>query len=362
MQNRNNILGVLCLVTALTGIIACAKKETTHTSQPAERMYSTVTLQLSSEVKEIVLPAELMPNEKVKIYSRTPGYLKKINVDIGDRVKEGQLLAEVDAPEQHMRLAELNERMHSAYSQYLSSKDASDRAYQLSLSPGFIAEADVVRLKHQKHADSLIWEATRFSLKNLQETINYLNIRSPISGVVTARYVDAGELIGADNGKHMLEIEDNSRLRLEVAIPETYTTADLQRKEIAFTVPSMPGRTFTATFARRSNALTANTKSEVWQFDTPNTDKRLKSGMYANVTLNLVRADSTFVIPASALVNTLERQYVIKVESDTARFVAVKTGFFFNNKIEVFGDLHQADIIVESASEQIKDGMHLTIQ
>ncbi|MDO8367375.1 MAG: efflux RND transporter periplasmic adaptor subunit [Saprospiraceae bacterium] len=347
---------IAVLISFLLTASACGKKETPATTDTSTRIYTTIALQPSVEAKEISLPAELKPFESVKIYSRVAGYVRKIYVDMGDRVSAGQLLAEIDAPEQQMRLSELNERMQTAYTQYLSSKDEYDRAIQLAKSPDFISKAEIIRLTNKKLADSLSWEATQFSRRNVQEMVNYLKIRSPFAGVVTARHVDAGELVGADNRQHLLEIEDNSRLRLEVAVPETYSTATLQGKQATFTVPSMPGRDFKATFARRGNTLTETTKSEVWQFDFPNPGNRLKSGMYANIKMKLVRSDSTFVVPSNAIVSTLEKQYVIRIEADTARFIPIKTGFVFKDRTEVFGQLFPGDIIVQPASEQVKEG------
>lgn len=360
MKSCNTHTATLNLVLAalLLAAAACGKKETPIVAESAARSYTTTVLQPSLEAKEISLPAELKPFEEVKIYSRVAGYVRKIYVDIGDRVAAGQLLAEIDAPELQMRLLELNERMQTAYTQYLSSKDEYDRAIQLQFTD-YIAKAEVVRLTNKKLADSLSWEAARFSKSNVQEMINYLKIRSPFAGVITARHVDAGELIGADSRQHLLELEDNNRLRLEVAVPETYTTAILQGKQATFSVPSMPGRDFKATFARRGNTLTENTKSEVWQFDFPNPGNRLKSGMYANVKMKLTRSDSTFVVPTSAVITTLEKQYVIRIEADTARFIPVKTGFIFKDRTEVFGELRRGDVIVQPASEQIKQGQHL---
>ncbi|HRI59359.1 MAG TPA: efflux RND transporter periplasmic adaptor subunit [Saprospiraceae bacterium] len=351
-------------VALLLALVSCGKKETP--AKPGDvragpRSCTAFVLRPSLAAKEIALPAELKPFEQVKIYARVAGYVKKIYVDIGDRVTAGQLLVEIDAPEQQMRLAELNERTQSAYAQYLTSKDEYDRAVQMSRSPGYMAEADVVRLRNKKMADSLSFEAVRLSWQQMNETANYLKIRSPFNGIVTARYVDAGELTGADGRQHLLELENNATLRLETAVPETYSTAILQDKQVAFTVPSLPGQEFNARFARRSNTLTENTKSELWQFDFPNRDGRLKSGMYANVKLKLTRPDSTFLIPADALVVTQEKQYVVRVEADTARFVPVRIGFAFKNRIEVFGELSSGDRIIQPASEQIKQGEKLVV-
>lgn len=320
------------------------------------RAYTIFVLKPAMTAKEITLPAEIKASEKVKIYARVAGYVKKIYVDIGDRVTAGQLLAEIDAPEQQIRLAELNERRQSAFAQYLSSKDECDRAIQMSRLPGYMAEVDVVRLRNKKMADSLTYEAVRLSWEQMNVTVNYLKIRSPFNGIVTARYVDAGELTGADGRQHLLELENNVILRIETAVPETYSTAVLQAEQVAFTVPSLPGREFKAKFARRSNTLTENTKSEVWQFDFPNREGRLKSGMYANVRMKLTRSDSTFLVPANAVVSTLEKQYVVAVRADTARFIPVRMGFTFKDKIEIFGNLSSGDAVVQAANDQIKEG------
>jgi multidrug efflux pump subunit AcrA (membrane-fusion protein) len=159
-----------------------------------------------------------------------------------------------------------------------------------------------------------------------------------------------------DSRQYLFDLEDNHLLRLEVAVPETYCTAILEDKNITFTVPSMPEKVYKATFSRRSNALTENTRNELWQFDFLNQANVLKSGMYANVQMNLIRSDSTFVVPMSALITGTEKQYVIIVDSDTARFVPVQTGFYFSDKVEVFGPLRTGDFILHPATDKIAQG------
>ncbi|HNR06008.1 MAG TPA: efflux RND transporter periplasmic adaptor subunit [Saprospiraceae bacterium] len=306
--------------------------------------------------KEVTLPGSLRANEKIKIYSRIDGYIKRIYVDLGTPVTKGQVLAEIDAPELLMQWAERNERKHAAYAQYLTSKDESERAADLARTPGTIPISEVIQARNKMIADSLNWEAETFSLSILKESINFLQIRSPFSGVVTARYSDEGELTGSGGKQHILELEANGLMRVEIGVPETYSSAVLKDKNLSFTVPSIPGRVFRAVFARRSNALTENTKSEIWQFDLANPEGQLKSGMYVQAKMKLGRKDSTFLIPPDALVTTQESQYLVGIRSDTTWFIPVSLGFSWKDQIEVFGGLSRGDRIVRFANDLIREG------
>lgn len=360
-MNNNYQLNIFWSFMVLLFILSCKDTKTGPllTEQTEERNYITMALYPTMISKEVILPATIKANEKIKIYSRLSGYIKRIYVDIGSHVIKGQILAEIDAPELLMQLAERSERKQAAYAQYLTSRDESERADDLAKTPGTIPISEVVQTRNKMIADSLNWEAATFSLSSLKETINFLKISSPISGIVTARYADEGELASSEGKQHILELEANSLMRVEIAVPETYSAAVLQDRYLSFTVASIPGREFKAAFARRSNALTEKTKSEVWQFDLPNPERQLKSGMYALAKMRLGRKDSTFLIPPEALVTTQENQYLVGVRSDTTWFIPIKVGFTWKDQIEVFGGFSKGDHIVRFANDLIREGQKI---
>jgi RND family efflux transporter MFP subunit len=357
-MNNNYLSKIFCLFNVLLLILSCKNPRTIPPlkEQSDERIYSTLVLMPTVISKEVILPASLKANEKIKIYSRIDGYIKRIYVDLGTQVTKGQVLAEIDAPELLMQWAERNERKQAAYAQYLTSKDESDRAADLAKTPGTIPISEVIQARNKMIADSLNWEAATFSLSSLKESINFLKIRSPVSGVVTARYADEGELTGSEGKQHILELEANSLMRVEIAVPETYSAAELQEKQLSFTVAAIPGRVFKAVFARRSKALTEKTKSEIWQFDLSNPEGQLKSGMYAQAKMKLGRKDSTFLIPPDALVTTQESQYLVGIRSDTTWFIPVILGFTWKDQIEVFGGFSKGDHIIRFANDLIREG------
>ncbi|EPR71706.1 putative Co/Zn/Cd efflux system membrane fusion protein [Cyclobacterium qasimii M12-11B] len=187
---------------------------------------------------------------------------------------------------------------------------------------------------------------------------SYLNISAPFDGIVTTRNVNLGAYVGpAGKGSDMplLTIQQQDKLRLAVSIPELYTGYLKRGDEISFNVKSLPD-TFTATVERMSGALDLKLRAERVEMDIENTSGAMLPGMVAEVRLPLNAKDSTFVVPKSALVNSTENIFVIRVENQKASRIEVKKGREIDDQIEIFGDLNNNDKMVLVASEEIKEG------
>ncbi|MDZ7647795.1 MAG: efflux RND transporter periplasmic adaptor subunit [Cytophagales bacterium] len=141
-------------------------------------------------------------------------------------------------------------------------------------------------------------------------------------------------------------LENLSKLRLRVAIPEAYTSAIPESSSMSFTVDAQPSKKYSATLARKSNQIDLKTRTELWEFEVTNKDKELKSGMYGNASFSLKRDEATFVVPYSAVVTTLEKRFVIRVRDGKTEWVDVRNGINMSEKIEIFGDLQEGDQLV----------------
>lgn len=151
----------------------------------------------------------------------------------------------------------------------------------------------------------------------------------------------------------MLVLENNSRLRLHVAVPETYTSALPESTSVNFTVDAQPSKKYSATLARKSNQIDEKTRTELWEFEVANNGSELKSGMYGNVSFSLQRSESSFVVPYSAVVTNLERSFVIRVRDGKAEWIDVRNGISMKDKVEIFGDLEDGDQLVSKANDEI---------
>jgi len=309
--------------------------------------------------KQTVLPGELFPYEQVDIRAKVPGYIRQIKVDIGSVVKKGQPLVVIDAPEVESRLDEAGSKMDAARAKYEASKDMYDRVLIASKSDGVIAPTELQRAKNQMLADSAEYIAATFSSKSSKQIGNYLVIVAPFNGVVTERNVHEGAYVGTPNERPILVVQNNSTLRLRVAVPEALTAVQLKDNKIRFSTKANPDQLFEASLTRQAPNINTDTRSEVWEFEIKNDKNKLTPGSFADVRLDVSRNQPSFLVPYSAVVTTLEKKFVIRVSHDTTQWVDILPGLNLSDKTEVFGKLNEGDSIVVKSSEELKSGTHV---
>lgn len=312
--------------------------------------------------KIISLPGNLLPNENAQIRAKVQGYISSLKVDIGSKVSKGQVLALIDAPEISTRIQELNAKEKSAQSRYLASKDYYERIATASKSDGVIAPSELEKTKNQMLADEQEYKASQFAVSSYKQIGNYLAIVAPYSGIITKRNIDVGSFVGNTNEKPLFEIENNKILRLQVPVPEIYTNSELKGNTGELTTRSLPDKKFTATLVRKSGSIDDATRSEIWEFEIPNPTGELKAGSYADVKLKFLRNSLSLVVPASAVVTTLEKRFVIKVSNNTTKWIDVRQGFNMGDKQEIFGEINTGDTIVVKGNEEIKPDKKVVVK
>jgi membrane fusion protein (multidrug efflux system) len=269
------------------------------------------------------------------------------------------LLMTLEAPEMTSQVAAAKSKLKSQEAMYTASKANYDRLFETSKTPGTISKNDLDQAMARRNSDQAQLEAAKASFQEVGSIRNYLEIRAPFNGVITARNVNLGAYVGP-SGKGselpLFTLQDQKKLRLAISIPEVYTGYLEDGHEVSFTVRSLPGRSFTAKIKRLSGALDTRLRSERVEIDVPNNDKKLLPGMIAEVNIPLPANSSTFVVPKNAILDTSEGIYVIKVENGKAVKVQVKKGRETDDKVEIFGDLKSGTELVAQPTEEIKDG------
>lgn len=303
--------------------------------------------------KTFSLPAELLPWERAEVYAKVEGYVRELKVDIGDRVRKNDVLVVLDAPEVTANYAKSSADLQAAQSKYRTSLDVYKRTVSAGKEKGAVSDSELERVKNQMLSDSASYEAARSGANAYAQLKNYLIIRAAFDGVVTQRNIDPGTLVGKEQ-KPMIVLENVSKLRLRVAVPEAYTSAMPESTTISFTVDAQPSKKYSATLARKSNQIDEKTRTELWEFEVANANKELKSGMYGNASFSLKREQSSFVIPFSALVTNQERNFVIRVKDGKTEWVDVRNGISTKDKIEIFGALDEGDHLISRANDEIK--------
>ena len=178
---------------------------------------------------------------------------------------------------------------------------------------------------------------------------------APFDGVITERNVHPGSLVGPSTGA-LLRIEQTSRLRLTVPVPESYVGTIVKGTKVTFKVSAFPDQTFQGVIARPAHTLDMKMRSMLVELDVTNSNLRLAPGMFAEVQWPLSRAQTSLFVPRTAVVRTSERQFVVRVRNGIAEWVDVRRGELDGDVIEVFGDLREGDIVVRRGNDEIRPG------
>jgi membrane fusion protein, multidrug efflux system len=336
-----------------------AKKDNFSSSVPEGKVYDALVLKAEQKPIEILLPADIRPYDVAKIFSKLNGFIKSIKVDIGSQVKKGDLLAEIDAPELKAQLAEARFKKEAAFARFSASRGTYERVRESAKTPGVISSDDIEKTKSLMLADSASLSAAQFYLNSIQDLNNYLSITSPYDGIITVRNLNIGDIVGINSLKPLFEVENNRVLRIRVAVPEEMTGNELVSKEVNFSVSAFPGQKFTATFARKAGSIDVSTRSEIWEFESGNPMRKLQAGMYAEIKLKVIRSEATFFVPKTAVVTTLEKNFIIRIKNDSTQWIDVNKGNTLNDKIEIFGNLHEHDSLLINSNEEIKPGLKI---
>ena len=305
------------------------------------------------------IPGELIAFQQVDIYAKENSFVKKLYADVGSEVKTGQLLATMEAPELNSQLSAAASRLKSQEAICIASKSNYNRLLETSKTPGTIAPNDLDASLAKMNSDYAQLEAAKAAYQSVADTRNYLEIRAPFNGVISSRNVNTGAYVGPSGkgSEHpMFTLQEQKKLRLVVSVPEAQTSYLHENDMISFTVNAFPNESFKAQVKRLAGALDDKLRSQRIEMDVMNTDKKVLPGMIADVYISLSAKDSTFIVPRSALVNSPERVFVIKIANNKAEWVDVRKGREADGKVEVFGNLAAGDYLIKTASEETRNG------
>jgi len=369
---KSNITAAISLIglTGLLSLSAChsddkekaeqqqAQKEQTDIEVPP---VETVPLQKSMLVSTLQIPGELMPYQQVSLFAKINSYVKKYLVDVGSEVHKGQLMIVLEAPEINSQLASARARIKQQEAIYLASKATYDRLFNTAKTPGTIAQNDIDQADARRKADYANMDAAKAAYQEVSSNLQYLQIRAPFDGVVSERNASMGAYVGPGGGGAQLPlfvVQQQKKLRLVISVPEISTGSLSNKEQVDFTVRALPNQQFTAKIKRFAGALDARLRSERLEMDVENPKKVLLPGMYAEVNVPLKSHDSTFVIPKTALVQSTEKVFVVRVDKNhRAQWIDVQKGIQGKDGVEVYSkELNIGDKLVKVATDEIRDG------
>lgn len=310
---------------------------------------------------DLRIPSELSAYREVDLYAKVNSYVKSMTVDVGSEVKEGQLLATLEAPELVSQLAAAESKYKAQQAIYESSNATYQRILDAAKTPGTISKNDVDIAQAKRNSDLAQMEAAQADFKANNTITQYLSIRAPFDGVISARNVNLGAYIGPSGKGSELPIftlQQLRHLRLVIEIPEAYKGFIKLNDVVTFTVKAFPDEVFSGKIARRASVIDKTLRAEHIELDINNDDMKLAPGMVAEAVIGLNAGTGAFVVPRGAVVNSTEGVFMIEDSANIVKRVPVRVGRMTDSLAEVFGkNLSAGRVFVSKGSEELHDGM-----
>jgi RND family efflux transporter MFP subunit len=383
------VVALLIVAAFFTGYIPLQKRESVIRTQAREQeealpRVDVMEVSRSSGKSDLVLPGNIQAVTEAPILARADGYVKNRMVDIGDRVRAGQPLAEIEAPEldQQVRQAQANlQQTTAALDQALANQRQgkanadlarvnADRWKNLS-AKGVVSRqendqyqaqylAQVANLDALEKAVAVTRSnvsAAEANLSRLNEVQSYRVVKAPFDGIVTLRNVDVGALVNA--GSTMLyRIAQMSVLRTYVNVPQSNAASIHAGQTAQLTVSNLPGRKFSGTVARTANSLDPNSRTMLVEVQVKNTDGVLLPGMYALVDLSSPRSNPPVLLPGDALIVRADGTEVAVVRPDhTIHLQKIQVGRDYGDKLEIISGLEPGDLVIANPSDTVREGV-----
>ncbi len=351
MNSINSVISIILIPFFLSLLSSCGKKseeQQTQTqsgntpivlvSQPVKHEYKAV-LQIAGTAK---------PNQQVKLFAMTNGYLQKLSADIGDFVKESQTLAVLENPELFSEKSKLEAELKGKKSIYERLKSIYEKTPQLT------TIADVEKAEAE-------YESIKAQLNAIQQQIDFLIVKAPFPGIVINRFVDKGSIVQSglnhSNAMPLFEIQDLQPIRLTVEVPEMDATLIQKGTKVTVTFPELPNETLLATVSRIAYGLNEATRTMKVEIDLPNKDLKIRSGMYAKVAIEKSGHKGALSVPNEAISNVKGQSFIYVVNNGTVKKVEVKTGIRDDQFTELLsGEIQTTDSIVVKGKEFCFDG------
>jgi RND family efflux transporter MFP subunit len=359
-----SIAGGVAVALAVGGVVSRGMEETRLAERTKEQALPTVKLvsiKAGSGELDLPLPGDVQAFYEARLRARVNGYLKDWKYDIGAKVKAGEVLATIYAPEVQQELDRAKGDLARAEAQGQLAKITSKRWAALRASTA-VSQQSVDEKSGEYQARTAEVDATRANVGRLQTLKDYLQIVAPFAGVVTARNVDIGALVGPDDKREMFAVADIHQVRVYVGVPQSYAAQIANDMPATLRLPQYPGREFQAKVLTTSNAIHERSRTLLVQLIADNPDGALLPGSYAEVHFKLRGSPQVVRIPANAILYRDSGLAVATVGADGKILVKpIDVSRDLGAELEVWSGLKVSDRVVQSPSEMLRDGDEVRI-
>ncbi len=348
---------------------------------------------MESSTSDLTLPGNVEALYTASIYGRTEGYIDRRNVDIGSKVKAGDVLAVIASPEVDQQLLQAratlaqseaslkqaNAALQQAKANAELARLTKDRDMPLgqehAISQQIVDEA--VQAYDARMADTAAAEANitaaqanvtanRANVGRLQQMQSFERVVAPFDGVITARNVERGDLVTTGNsaaGRPLFTIAQSNTLRIQVDVPQSEVVNVKDGDKTVVTVQERLGREYVGTVVRNASALNSAARTMLTEVQVDNKDGSLLPGMYAQVKFAFSGQHRSLIIPTSSLVIDQAGMHVVTVENDRkVHMQPVVTGRDMGTKVEILSGISASDVLVSNPSDLLSDGQNVQVQ
>jgi RND family efflux transporter MFP subunit len=337
----------------------------------------TALVRASGSTMSVTWPATTEAFEQANIYARASGYISKRDVDIGSRVKAGELLIEITAPELDHQIANAEgtlAQMQASLEQAIANRDLArvtwDRDNPL-VQKGWVTaqqgDTDRLTLTARDAAVSVAQAnivAQKAQLQVLNQQKAYQSVVAPFDGVITQRNIDIGSLVQADatGGTFLFTLMQSDVLRIQLYVPQDEAFGVAPGVDAVIRVPEIPGRDFPGKVTRIATALQPGTRTLLTEIDVPNPDHVLSPGIYCNVELKIPRLTPSLIVPSEAIVFNRDGLNVAVVENGVAHIRRVTVVRDFGTTVEVNAGVKDGDQVILNPPVDLTDGHKVEIR
>ncbi len=355
---------ILLIVAAvvIAGVVPRWKARAALVKETRDVAVPTVSLihpKLGAPQTEIILPGNVQAFADSPIYARTNGYLKKWYVDIGARVKTGQLLADIETPELDQQLDQARADLNTAQANYRLAGITAAR-YQELLKTDSVSKQDVDNATGDFEAKRAMVASAEYNVKRLEELQSFEKIYAPFDGVITARNTDIGHLINSGAGgpaTELFHIAAIQQLRVYINVPQQYSQSTKPGLAADLTLPEYPGRRFPGTLVRTADSIDVASRTLLVEVDVDNRTGEILPGAYAEVHLKAPAAAPALILPVSALIFRSQGLQVATVrDGKTATLVNITLGRDLGSEVEVISGLAADDLVVANPPDSLVTG------
>jgi RND family efflux transporter MFP subunit len=319
----------------------------------------------ASGQEDLVLPGTMQAYVESPIYARTSGYVKKWYHDIGTRVKQGDLLADLDAPEVDQQLSQAKADLATAQANASLSKITADRFQELIKTDG-VSKQEVDNAVGDLAAKNAIVKSAEANVGRLEELEGFKHVVAPFSGVVTRRQTDIGQLVNAGNGgasQELFTLAQTDPLRVYVNVPEAYAPAIRAGLPAYLELTQYPGRKFEGKVVRTAEAIDLASRTLLTEVDVPNHAGELLPGGYAQVHLAVQVSGEHVQVPVNALLFRAEGLRAVVVDANhKIRLQPLTIGRDYGNALEVLQGLSASDWIVLNPADSLEEGQQVNVK